>query len=95
MKTGARPVGGLTARARATCTARRIRSWRVLSVSGGGGRTRTHRRWPFDGGGHRAFCFGERADILDGNVKRVLTRAFGIADDLSEAPARLWQRAEA
>ena len=44
-----------------------------------------------------AFCFGERAAILDGNVKRVLTRAFGIADDLSEArhERALWQRAEA
>ncbi|QTD47300.1 A/G-specific adenine glycosylase [Ottowia testudinis] len=43
-----------------------------------------------------AFCFGERAAILDGNVKRVLTRRFGIADDLSEArhERALWQRAE-
>ncbi|MDO5289254.1 MAG: A/G-specific adenine glycosylase [Pseudomonadota bacterium] len=44
-----------------------------------------------------AFCFGERAAILDGNVKRVLTRAFGVADDLS-VPAHeraLWQRAQA
>lgn len=43
-----------------------------------------------------AFCFGERAAILDGNVKRVLTRAFGIADDLSQArhERALWQRAE-
>ena len=43
-----------------------------------------------------AFCFGERAAILDGNVKRVLTRAFGIADDLSVAANEraLWQRAE-
>ena len=44
-----------------------------------------------------AFCFGERAAILDGNVKRVLTRAFGIDDDLA-VPAHeraLWQRAEA
>ncbi|MDO5693298.1 MAG: A/G-specific adenine glycosylase [Pseudomonadota bacterium] len=44
-----------------------------------------------------AFCFGERAAILDGNVKRVLTRAFGIADDLSQArhEKALWARAEA
>ena len=44
-----------------------------------------------------AFCFGQRAAILDGNVKRVLTRVFGIADDLSQ-PAHeraLWQRAQA
>ena len=43
-----------------------------------------------------AFCFGERAAILDGNVKRVLTRAFGIDDDLSEArhERALWARAE-
>lgn len=43
-----------------------------------------------------AFCFGERAAILDGNVKRVLTRAFGIDDDLSVATHEraLWQFAE-
>ncbi|MFV0680353.1 A/G-specific adenine glycosylase [Ottowia sp.] len=43
-----------------------------------------------------AFCFGERAAILDGNVKRVLTRAFGVADDLSRAPNEraLWQHAD-
>ena len=44
-----------------------------------------------------AFCFGERAAILDGNVKRVLTRALGFGDDLALAAneRRLWQRAEA
>lgn len=44
-----------------------------------------------------AFCFGERAAILDGNVKRVLTRAIGFAGDLAR-PAEeraLWQAAEA
>jgi len=43
-----------------------------------------------------AFCFGERAAILDGNVKRVLARVFAITDDLGQAaPMRaLWQRAE-
>jgi A/G-specific adenine glycosylase len=43
------------------------------------------------------FCFGERAAILDGNVKRVLTRALGFGDDLSLAAHErvLWQRAEA
>jgi A/G-specific adenine glycosylase len=44
-----------------------------------------------------AFCFGERAAILDGNVKRVLTRALGFGGDLAEASAEreLWRRAEA
>jgi hypothetical protein len=44
-----------------------------------------------------AFCFGERAAILDGNVKRVLTRALGFDDDLASAAAqkRLWAEAEA
>lgn len=44
-----------------------------------------------------AFCFGERAAILDGNVKRVLTRALGFADDLAEArhERSLWVLAEA
>ena len=44
-----------------------------------------------------AFCFGERAAILDGNVKRVLTRALGFDGDLSTAAAekRLWAEAEA
>ncbi|MGA1286306.1 MAG: A/G-specific adenine glycosylase [Rubrivivax sp.] len=44
-----------------------------------------------------AFCHGERAAILDGNVKRVLTRALGHADDLA-VPAHeraLWRKAEA
>ena len=44
-----------------------------------------------------AFCFGERCAILDGNVKRVLTRALGFAGDLAEARQEklLWQHAEA
>ena len=44
-----------------------------------------------------AFCFGERAAILDGNVKRVLTRALGFADDLAMAANErvLWCEAEA
>lgn len=44
-----------------------------------------------------AFCFGERAAILDGNVKRVLSRALGFADDLSRAANEraLWERAQA
>jgi A/G-specific adenine glycosylase len=44
-----------------------------------------------------AFCFGERVAILDGNVKRVLTRALGFGQDLSIAASEraLWVRAEA
>ncbi len=44
-----------------------------------------------------AFCFGERAAILDGNVKRVLTRALGFDADLAVAANEraLWQCAEA
>ena len=44
-----------------------------------------------------AFCFGERAAILDGNVKRVLARVLGFAGDLATAPAQreLWARAQA
>ncbi len=44
-----------------------------------------------------AFCFGERAAILDGNVKRVLTRALGFDGDLASATEekRLWTLAEA
>ena len=43
-----------------------------------------------------AFCFGERAAILDGNVKRVLTRALGFDGDLAQAAneRRLWAHAE-
>ena len=43
-----------------------------------------------------AFGFGERAAILDGNVKRVLTRVFGFDQDLSVAAHEraLWQLAE-
>ncbi|MCK7499870.1 MAG: hypothetical protein MZW92_62900 [Comamonadaceae bacterium] len=41
-----------------------------------------------------AFCFGERAAILDGNVKRVLTRALGFGGDLARPAEQraLWQR---
>ncbi len=44
-----------------------------------------------------AFCFGERAAILDGNVKRVLTRLLGFGGDLALAAEekRLWAAAEA
>ena len=44
-----------------------------------------------------AFCFGERVAILDGNVKRVLSRALGFDGDLSQAAAvnALWSQAQA
>ena len=44
-----------------------------------------------------AFCFDERCAILDGNVKRVLTRALGNGGDLAEGrhERALWQQAEA
>lgn len=43
-----------------------------------------------------AFCFGERAAILDGNVKRVLCRAFGIEGFPGERAVeeRLWALAD-
>ncbi len=42
-----------------------------------------------------AFCFGERAAILDGNVKRVLTRVLGFGGDLADAAQEraLWNEA--
>ncbi|MBX3588869.1 MAG: A/G-specific adenine glycosylase [Ramlibacter sp.] len=42
-----------------------------------------------------AFCFGERVAILDGNVKRVLTRVLGYADDVAQAghERALWDEA--
>lgn len=44
-----------------------------------------------------AFCFGERVAILDGNVKRVLSRAIGFDGDLRQAAQHnaLWTLAEA
>lgn len=44
-----------------------------------------------------AFCFGERVAILDGNVKRVLTRALGFEGDLSSTRQErvLWSEATA
>ena len=44
-----------------------------------------------------ALAHGQRHPILDGNVKRVLARVFGIAGDPGSAPvlAALWARAEA
>jgi A/G-specific adenine glycosylase len=43
-----------------------------------------------------AFCFHERAAILDGNVKRVLTRVLGYGEDLALAASErsLWALAE-
>ena len=43
-----------------------------------------------------SFCFGERVAILDGNVKRVLTRMLGFEQDLAMAASEreLWARAE-
>ena len=42
-----------------------------------------------------AFCFGERVAILDGNVKRVLTRVLGFGGDMSSSAQEraLWDRA--
>lgn len=42
-----------------------------------------------------AFCFGERVAILDGNVKRVLTRFLAFGDDLAVAKneRELWTKA--
>lgn len=42
-----------------------------------------------------SICFGQRVAILDGNVKRVLTRLLGCADDLAVAAHEraLWDRA--
>ncbi|MEN9543216.1 MAG: A/G-specific adenine glycosylase [Pseudomonadota bacterium] len=44
-----------------------------------------------------AFCFDERAAILDGNVKRVLSRALGFDADLASSTNErvLWDRAQA
>ena len=44
-----------------------------------------------------AFCFGERVAILDGNVKRVLSRTIGFEEDLATATAvaKLWAAADA
>jgi A/G-specific adenine glycosylase len=44
-----------------------------------------------------AFCFGERVAILDGNVKRVLTRVLAFGGDLAEArhERALWAEATA
>lgn len=43
-----------------------------------------------------AFCHGERVAILDGNVKRVLTRHFAIKDDItkSDTTRELWEIAQ-
>jgi A/G-specific adenine glycosylase len=43
-----------------------------------------------------SFCFGERAAILDGNVKRVLTRVLGYREDLCVAANEraLWAMAQ-
>ncbi len=44
-----------------------------------------------------AFCHGERISILDGNVRRVLTRVLAFGEDMAQAAAerRLWDLAQA
>jgi len=44
-----------------------------------------------------AFCFGERVAILDGNVKRVLSRLLAFDGDLASSAQekKLWQHAQA
>ncbi|MEO7401707.1 MAG: A/G-specific adenine glycosylase [Polaromonas sp.] len=44
-----------------------------------------------------SFCSGERVAILDGNVKRVLTRVLGFSDDLAQSANEraLWEHATA
>ncbi len=44
-----------------------------------------------------SFCFGERVAIMDGNVKRVLTRVLGFAGDLAQSKNEraLWDMAQA
>jgi A/G-specific adenine glycosylase len=44
-----------------------------------------------------SFCFGERAAILDGNVKRVLTRVLAYGEDLASSAneRQLWDHARA
>ncbi len=42
-----------------------------------------------------SICFGERVSILDGNVKRVLTRYLAFADDLARAASERALRAQA
>jgi A/G-specific adenine glycosylase len=44
-----------------------------------------------------SFCFGERVAILDGNVKRVLTRVLGFSADLAQSANEraLWEHATA
>jgi A/G-specific adenine glycosylase len=43
-----------------------------------------------------AFCYGERVAILDGNVRRVLARVLGFAQDLAVAAHEraLWEQAQ-
>jgi A/G-specific adenine glycosylase len=43
-----------------------------------------------------SLCFGERVAILDGNVKRVITRVLGYAGDLAQSRHEklLWEKAE-
>ncbi|TSE34650.1 A/G-specific adenine glycosylase [Tepidimonas charontis] len=41
-----------------------------------------------------AFCFGQRRSILDGNVRRVLTRLWAWDDTTAAGRRRLWQAAQ-
>ena len=51
----------------------------------------------YTAGAIASIAYGIPAPVLDGNVSRVLSRVFDIADDVTQpaTPARLWQLAEA
>ncbi|MGE0395188.1 MAG: A/G-specific adenine glycosylase [Kofleriaceae bacterium] len=50
---------------------------------------------PYTAGAIASIAFGERAPLVDGNVARVLSRVFGITDDIKSAAGTkaLWARA--
>lgn len=52
---------------------------------------------PYTAGAIASIAFGERTPLVDGNVARVLARAFGIADDVKSTRGQraLWARAGA
>jgi A/G-specific adenine glycosylase len=52
---------------------------------------------PYTAGAILSIAYGQRAPILDGNVIRVLSRVFAVADPIDQAAAkrRLWSLAEA
>lgn len=88
---------GYYARARNlhACAQRIMKDWNGIFPSDANGLATLPGIGPSTAAAIAAFCYGERAAIMDGNVKRVFARYFAIEGDPTQRATelQLWQRA--